>query len=120
MRVGFIASHNGSSMRAVLDAHTAGRLDCVPAIVISNNSRSGALRVGATSGLATYHLSSTTHPTPAGLDSAIGAALDDNNVTHVVLSGYLKKLGPHVLTRYRARILNVHPSLLPAFGGPGM
>lgn len=120
MRVGFVASHNGSALRAVLDARVTDRTRCVPAVVISNNSSSGALEAGATAGLRTYHLSAKTHPNAEQLDGAIRAALDDNDVTHVVLSGYLKKLGPQTLERYRARVLNVHPALLPAFGGQGM
>ncbi len=120
MRVGFVASHNGSALRAVLGARAADRTRCVPAVVISNNSSSGALQAGAATGLPVYHLSSRTHPDDEQLDGAIRAALEDNDVTHVVLSGYLRKLGPQTLERFRARVLNVHPALLPAFGGQGM
>ncbi|MEO1059033.1 MAG: formyltransferase family protein [Actinomycetota bacterium] len=120
MRIGFIASHNGSALRAVLAAHAAGRTECAPVAVISNNSSSGALHAGSTAGLPAYHLSSKTHSNAEQLDAAIRAALAENDVTHVMLSGYLKKLGAQTLFRFRARVLNVHPSLLPAFGGPGM
>jgi phosphoribosylglycinamide formyltransferase-1 len=66
------------------------------------------------------HLSSTTHPEPGALDSAILDALQSREVELVVLAGYMKKLGPKTLHAFEGRILNSHPALLPRFGGHGM
>lgn len=89
-------------------------------MVISNNSEAGALRRARAAGAATLHLSSKTHPEPEALDRAIRDALVGAGVTVVLLLGYMKKLGPGTLQRFRGRILNTHPALLPKFGGQGM
>lgn len=120
LRFGFLASHNGSNLQALLDACADGRIPGIPAVVISNNLESGALRRARNAGVDAVHLSGNTHLAPADLDAAILAALRGHAVDWVLLCGYMKKLGPQVLEAYSGRILNIHPSLLPAFGGPGM
>ena len=66
------------------------------------------------------HLSGRTHPSPTLLDEAILDALRSHSVGLIVLAGYMKKLGPKVCEGYRDRMLNIHPALLPSFGGKGM
>ena len=61
-----------------------------------------------------------THPDPAQLDAAILRTLEEHGVDLVILAGYMKLLGPQTLARYRGRILNIHPALLPKFGGKGL
>ncbi len=65
-------------------------------------------------------MSAKTHPHPEKLQEAILNVLEMNQAEWIVLAGYMKKLGPKVLETYRGRILNIHPSLLPKYGGPGM
>jgi phosphoribosylglycinamide formyltransferase 1 len=120
MRIGFLASHNGSNMQAIIDACKSGALQAVPAVVISNNMDSGALARAESEGIPHYHLSGNTHPEPASLDQAILDTLLEHGVEVVVLAGYMKKLGPKTLAHFAGRILNVHPALLPKFGGKGM
>ena len=120
LRLGFLASHNGSGMRAVVEACAAGRLAAAPCLVISNNADSAALTWAAAHGLATRHLSGRTCAGPDALDAAIAGALDAARVSLVVMSGYMRKLGPRTLARYRRRMINIHPSLLPRHGGQGM
>jgi len=120
LRLGFLASGSGTNMQAILDASRSGRLSQVePVVVISNNSSSGALQRSAAAGLPTYHLSSATHPEPRALDEAIATALTGHDVSGVVLAGYMKMVGPVTLDRFRGRILNIHPALLPKYGGRG-
>jgi len=119
-RLGFLASHGGSNMQAIVDACKEGRLHAELAVVISNNSESTALERARREGIPRYHLSSATHPDPAQLDAAIMRALEDHGVDLVILAGYMKLLGPQTLARYRGRILNIHPALLPKFGGKGL
>lgn len=107
-------------MQAVLDAVAQGRLPATLAVVISNNSDSGALRRATAAGVPAVRLSSVTHPDPGDLDDAICATLENAGVDVVLLAGYMKKLGPRVLATYRGRIVNTHPALLPKFGGTGM
>jgi len=120
LRLGFLASGSGTNMQAILDASRSGRLSQVePVVVISNNSSSGALQRSSAAGLPTYHLSSATHPEPRALDEAIATALTDHDVSVVALAGYMKMIGPVTLARFRGRILNIHPALLPKYGGRG-
>jgi phosphoribosylglycinamide formyltransferase-1 len=120
MNLGFLASGRGSNMQAVIDACKSGRLAAKPRVVISNNSGSGALARASQEGIPRYHLSGRTHPDPAQLDAAILNALLHHETELVILAGYMKKLGPRTLERYAGRIINIHPALLPKFGGLGM
>ena len=106
-------------MQAVIDACREGRLDAEPRVVISNNSRSWALRRAADAGIPHYHMSTVTHPDDDNRDRAMVDVLERHGVDLVVLGGYMRKLGPETITRFRGRIVNVHPALLPRFGGRG-
>jgi phosphoribosylglycinamide formyltransferase-1 len=120
LRLGFLASHGGSNMQAIIDACNEGRLHAEPTVVISNNSESTALERARREDIPGYHLSSATHPDPGQLDAAITRTLEEHGVDLVILAGYMKLLGPQTLARYRGRILNIHPALLPKFGGKGL
>lgn len=120
MNIGFLASHGGSNMQAIIDACKAGELNAAAAVVISNNSDSRALERAKTEGIPNYYLSGKTHPDPDDLDRAIMDTLILHKVDVVALAGYMKKLGPKTLAHFRGRILNIHPALLPKFGGKGM
>lgn len=89
-------------------------------VVVSNNSQSGAAIYAREQGIAFHHVSSVTHPDEAERDSALAEALVRLNVDLVVTAGYMKKIGPRTLGVFAGRIVNVHPALLPAFGGQGM
>lgn len=106
-------------MQAVIDACRDGRVNAAPRVVISNNSRSMALRRAVDAGIAHYHVSSVTHPDDDARDRAIVDILERHDVNLVVLGGYMKELGPQTIARFRNRIVNVHPALLPKFGGRG-
>lgn len=120
LRIGVLASHEGTTLQAIIDACAQGRIDGRVVAVISNNSGSGALRRAATAGIETFHLSSATHSSSDSLDAAICDALQRAHAEVIFLAGYMKRLGPTTLARFPARILNTHPALLPRFGGQGM
>ena len=119
MRIAVLASHGGSVLQAVIDACQQGELEAAIVLVISNNSDSGALKRAAEHGIPTLHLSSTTHPDSADLDATMVEALEGARADWVLLAGYMKKLGPTTLARFRNRIINTHPALLPKYGGKG-
>lgn len=120
LRLGLLCSHGGSNMAAIVAACQEGRLHAEPRVVIGNNSHAPARERAEAAGLPWKHLSSVTHPDPAALDAAILETLRAYDVNLVVLAGYMKKLGPRTLAHYRGRILNIHPALLPTYGGRGM
>jgi phosphoribosylglycinamide formyltransferase-1 len=119
LHLGFLASHGGSNMQAIIDACKSGRLDAKPCVVISNNSDSMALQRAKKEGIPHYHISSVTHPGTQE-DEEIHRVLKRHGVDTVVLAGYMKMVGPITLQAYRGRILNIHPALLPKFGGKAM
>ena len=120
LRLGALASHGGSNLQAIIDACREGRLDARICAVISNNSGSTALERARRESIPAYHLSRVRHPGVGELDTAILQALESHDVELVLLAGYMRKLGPGVLSRYSGRVLNIHPALLPRFGGKGM
>ena len=120
MNLGFLASHNGSNMQAVIDACRSGRLAANPVVVISNNRDSGALERARNENIPRFHLSGRTHPDPEDLDREIVDVLLHHGVNLVLLAGYMKKVGPVTLATFPGHILNIHPGLLPEYGGRGM
>lgn len=107
-------------MRAILAAIQDGVLNADACLVISNNRDAPALRFAAEFGVPCRHISATSTGNLAAADREMTDALTSAGVTLVVLSGYMRKLGPQMLGAYRNRILNIHPSLLPKFGGVAM
>jgi phosphoribosylglycinamide formyltransferase-1 len=120
MKIGVLASHEGTTLQAIIDACATGALRASVAAVICNNRDAGALRRAREAGIRAYHLSSQTHGDPSALDSAIRDVLVSADADIVVLAGYMKRLGAQTLSRFRGRVLNTHPALLPKFGGQGM
>lgn len=107
-------------MQSIIDACKSGDIDAVPAVVISNNSSSGAIKRAKTEGIAHYHLSTKTHPDASELDAAMLDALMKHHTDLIILAGYMKKISPAIIRKYSGRILNIHPALLPKHGGEGM
>ena len=107
-------------MQAIIDACKDGRLNAVPSVVISNNSRSNALARAKREGVPGYHLSGVTHPAVEQLDRAVLETFRRHKVNLVILAGYMRLLGPRTVSAYRGRVLNTHPALLPKFGGKGL
>ena len=119
LRIGVLASHQGTNFQAIVNACQHGRVQANVALLICNNSDAPVMARARKSGVPTVHLSSLTHPSSDVLDESMHNHLADENIDLVVLAGYMKKLGPRVLEAYRDRIINIHPSLLPRHGGPG-
>jgi phosphoribosylglycinamide formyltransferase-1 len=118
MRLAFLASNNGSSFRAILAAIASGELDAVGVLAVSNKAGAPALAFAREHGLKALHI--PTLPDPEAADARLSEALDEVGADLVILSGYLRKLGPKTLSRFAGRVLNIHPALLPRFGGQGM
>ena len=120
MNLGFFASHGGSNMQALIDATKRGALDARPVLLISNNRNSQATVRAQQEGMPFLVMNSVTHPDFDALDQAMLDALREHEVDLIILAGYMKMIGPKVLEAYDGRILNIHPALLPKFGGHGM
>ncbi len=119
-RIGFLASHNGSNMQAVIDACKSGKIKATPAAVISNNRTAFALVRAEHQGIPGFHISRNDYPSPEAHDEAIRDILLAHQADVIVLGGYMQRIGPKTLAAFRNRIINIHPALLPKFGGKGM
>ncbi len=119
MRIAGFASGGGSNLQAILDAVDVGTLAAEVGLVVSDRPGAGALDRAERAGIPTAVL----HPRDFADEDAFGAALleamAERGVDFVALAGYLKRIPAAVVRAFPGRILNVHPSLLPAFGGPG-
>jgi phosphoribosylglycinamide formyltransferase 1 len=120
MNIAVLASGEGTTLQAVLDACASGRLQARVGLVISNNEAAGALRRARNAGVPTRYLSATTAGGRVELDQALSATLQEFAIDLVLLAGYMQQLGPVTLAAFAGRIINTHPALLPEFGGQGM
>ena len=119
IRLAVLASHEGSTLQALIDACAARSLDAEVVLVVSNNSKSGSLRRAAAANIDTRHISTKTHGSEDAANHAIANALADAEVDWVLLLGYMKKMDEAILGRFSGRIINTHPALLPNFSGQG-
>jgi phosphoribosylglycinamide formyltransferase-1 len=120
MNIAFLASHRGSNMQSIIDACKLGSLAARPVVVISNNKDSGALSRAEQEGIPGIHLNSKEVDTEIELDRAMLEVLSEYKAELVILAGYMKRIGPLTLAAFLNRILNIHPCLLPKYGGQGM
>ena len=120
MIISFLASHGGSSARFLIDAMREGRLAASPGIVITNNRDSAIFHWCLDNDVNVRHVSAKSHRGEENADEAIASLLQDAATDLVVCSGYMKHIGPRTLAAFPGRILNIHPALLPAYGGKGM
>jgi phosphoribosylglycinamide formyltransferase-1 len=108
-----LISGRGSNMQALLEA----TLPCRIAAVISNRADAGGLEVARQRGIPTAVLSHRDHADREHFDAALAGLIDTFQPDFVVLAGFMRILTPGFVTRYHARLVNIHPSLLPAYGG---
>lgn len=119
-KLAILVSGRGSNMLALIEACEHGRLQASVELVISNNADSLALVSAKERNIDTAHLSSRTYPDADELDVVMKQLLQQYEIDYVLLAGFMKKIGSKTLVTYKGRIINIHPSLLPKFGGQGM
>jgi phosphoribosylglycinamide formyltransferase-1 len=120
LNLAVLASGGGTNLQALIDAIEKGELSAEIKIVISNNSKAFALERAKNHNIPALHLSHKQFTTPEEFDQRLLEVLKENQIDMVVLAGYMKILSPVIIRAYKNRILNIHPALLPHFGGPGM
>ena len=118
-KIGVMASGGGSNFKAIIDRIGAGDLDAQCKFLITNNGGCGAVNHAKEYGIPVHHISGKTHPEQAAFEAAMLDVLDKYNVDLLILAGYMEALPLCMLKRMPNRILNIHPSLLPKFGGKG-
>jgi phosphoribosylglycinamide formyltransferase 1 len=118
-RIAVFASGGGSNLQALIDRIQAGDLPAQLAFVLSNNSKSPALGKARACGAPAYHVSALTEGGEAGVTARMVSLLREHKADLLVLAGYMKPVPDEVLAFMKNRVVNIHPALLPAFGGQG-
>ena len=115
--IGILISGRGSNMRAILDRIVSGELDARAVLVISNEPKAEGLATARERSVPTLVIDHRKSATREEHDRAMAEALESKGVQLICLAGYMRLLSPEFVERFQGRILNIHPSLLPAFPG---
>ncbi len=117
LRLGVLISGRGSNLKAILDAAADPGYPAEVVIVISNNADAGGLRFAAEAGVEALVIDHRDFDSRAAFEDALHAALVDAGVELVCLAGFMRLLDADFVNRWRDKIVNIHPSLLPAYRG---
>ncbi len=120
MRLAVFASGGGTNFQAILDAIDRGTLPAESVCCVSDTPEAGALERAESADVPTAVVPPSDYEDPPSFGQALLDVLDAHDVTFVALAGYMMKVPAIVVEAYRGRITNIHPALLPAFGGKGM
>ena len=116
-RLGILISGRGSNLQSIIDAVAEDRLMAVIAVVVSNEPNAAGLQRARLAGIETLVIEHRTFSSRSAYDTALVEALRRYNVGLVCLAGFMRLLGKGFVDSFPGRILNIHPSLLPAFPG---
>ncbi len=114
------ASHSGSNMQALIDYSKRHYTNYQVKCLITNNSNSFAIERAKNENIPYFHISDKTHPNKIDFINEIKRIIDNFNIKLIALAGYMKLLPNEVIEYVNGRVINIHPALLPKFGGPGM
>ena len=117
MRITVLISGRGSNMAALIDACIAGRIEGAVTHVISNRPDAAGLEIARGHGIATTVVDHRTFASRELFDAALAGAIDQGEPDLIVFAGFMRILGADFVRRYEGRMLNIHPSLLPAYPG---
>ena len=120
MNIAVFASHGGSDMQAIIDGCKNMLINAKVVVVISNNRDSIALQRAMRENIPAYHLSMKKCGSEDELAKEILNTLSKYDVDMIFLAGYMKMLHKSILEKYDNRVFNIHPALLPKYGGRGM
>jgi phosphoribosylglycinamide formyltransferase 1 len=116
-RLAILISGRGSNMAALIDAARAGEIDAAIGIVISSRPDAAGLAIAAAAGVATSVVDHRAFADRGEFERSLTAAIDAKAPDLIVLAGFMRILSPAFVARYAGRLLNIHPSLLPAYPG---
>ena len=120
MTLAVFASGGGTNFQSMIDAAERGDLPARIALCVSNRPEAGALDRARQHGIPTAVLDPDAFDSKAAHVEALRATLAAQQINFVALAGYLRKIPAAIVDRFRGRMTNIHPALLPAFGGRGM
>ena len=115
-----LASGRGSNLKSIIRSQKSGKISSKVAIVISNNSNSGALNIAESYQIPNFHLSQRMFSSESEYVKKFSELLRSYNVDLIILAGYMKLIPVEIVREYKNRILNIHPALIPSFCGKGL
>lgn len=120
IKVGVFASGEGTNFQAILDACRSGWIPAQVGLLVSSDRGAGALHRAEKAGVETVVVERESFKTPKAFSEAMAATCKKHEIDWVCLAGFMHKLAASFLKAFPDRVLNIHPALLPAFGGKGM
>lgn len=118
-KIGVLVSGGGTNLQAIIDGTLNGRIEGQVAVVVSNRKKAYGLERAKKHDIPALYIGKGNYPDKGQADQALIEALEKHKVDVLVLAGYLSILSPELIERYRNRIINIHPSLIPAYCGMG-
>ena len=119
MRIAIFASGNGSNAESIMRASREGRLEADVELILSNNPKAGVLEKAQAYEIKHTVIESSDFGSEAEYVETVCEILDVEKINFIALAGYLKMIHPDLIDKYNNRITNIHPALLPSFGGKG-
>ncbi len=120
MRIAVFVSGGGTNLQAIIDAAESGKFSAEIALVLSSKPDAYALERAKEHNIPAVYLSSKEFSSRDDFLNAMFDVLEAHAIDFIALAGYMKKVPPEIVQRFKNRITNIHPALLPAFGGKGM
>jgi phosphoribosylglycinamide formyltransferase 1 len=120
IRIGVLASGSGTNLQAIMDGCSRGEIRGRVVVVVSNNPKARALDRARLAGIPAVAMHHRAFPNRDTFDAKLVEILHSYEVDLVCLAGFMRVLGPSFIRQFPDRIMNIHPALLPAFGGLGM
>ncbi|WP_076792263.1 phosphoribosylglycinamide formyltransferase [Chlorobium sp. KB01] len=119
-RIAVFCSGSGSNFQAIFHALKKRAINAEIVLCLSNRSQCGSMEFARENGIATLHLTEKQFDSFEGFANAMVAYLKEKQIEIIVLAGYMRKVPDAVVDAFTDRIINIHPALLPKFGGEGM
>ena len=122
MNICIFASGTGSNFQAILNARSKGIIQSTIKLLITNNSKCGAVEIAKNNSVKVVHISRKVYPNLDNVQysNLFISELKKHKIDLIVLAGYMKKIENEIVREYKNRIINIHPALLPSFGGENM
>lgn len=120
LNVAVFASGGGSNFQALLNKHHEGLLHVNFALMVGNNSKAISFQRAKDNGIPTLHISPSHYKDEAEYIERLIDELKFRDIDLIILAGYMKKIPLAVVKKFENKIINIHPGLLPGFGGKGM
>lgn len=117
IKLGVLVSGRGSNLQAIIDSIEAGKLPAKIEIVISDKEDAYALTRAKNHGIPALFIDPKSFGSKEEFEKAIGDELDKRGVELICLAGFMRILSPYFVSRFKNRIINIHPALLPSFPG---